>query len=87
MSIDSFPHTFYDIEIEHPDPSNEVHLVKILSIDGRRFTYELRAPLTDDAIAYIKSLLDAAVFGDLLIAEGPDGFDARESPHRLKRHS
>lgn len=87
MAIDSFPHPFYDIEVEHPDPVNEVHLVKILSIDGRRFTYELRASLTDDAIAYMKSLMDSAVFGDLLIERSAEGFEARESPLRLKKHS
>ena len=47
MSIESISHTFFDIEIEHLEPLDQLHLIKILSIDGRRFTYELRAPLTD----------------------------------------
>src|SRR5688572_20071935 len=59
---ESFSHTFFDIDVETVDPAGEVHLIKILSVDGRRFTYELRAALTEDAIVYIKSLMDAAVF-------------------------
>ncbi len=87
MATDSFPHTFYDIEIEHPEGTAEIHLVKILCIDGRRFTYELRAPLTEEAIAYIKTLIDAAVFGDLIITHSHEGFEAQESRTRLKKHS
>ena len=41
-------HTFYDFEIERIDSPDEIHLVKILAVDGRRFTYELRAPLLAD---------------------------------------
>src|SRR5438477_9739739 len=40
-------HTFFDIEIERVDSPDEIHLVKILAIDGRRFTYDLRPPLTE----------------------------------------
>jgi hypothetical protein len=87
MAIDSFPHPFYDIEIERLSVTDEIHLVKILSIDGRRFTYELRAPLTEEAITYIKSLIDAAVFGDLILEPSAEGLEARESPSRLKKHS
>ena len=87
MAIDSFSHPFYDIEIERLSVTDEIHLVKILSIDGRRFTYELRAPLTEDAIIFMKGLMDAAVFGDLIIEPFPDGLEARESPSRLKKHS
>jgi hypothetical protein len=87
MAIDSISHTFFDIDVEHVDESGELHLIKILSIDGRRFTYELRGPLTEEAVAYIKSLLDAVVFGDIIIEHGSEGFDARESPARLKKHS
>lgn len=83
--MDSFEHPFYDIEIEELDPDRR--LVKILSIDGRRFTYELRAPLSEEAIVYIKSLIDANVFGDLVIEYGPEGFDSHESRSRLRKHS
>ena len=80
-------HTFYDFEIERIDSPDEIHLVKVLAVDGRRFTYELRAPLTDEAVTYIKSLIDAVVFSDIVIERTDDGFDARESTARLKKHS
>ena len=80
-------HTFYDFEIERIGSPDEIHLVKILAVDGRRFTYELRAPLTDEAVTYIKSLIDAVVFSDIVIERTDDGFDARESTARLKKHS
>ena len=87
MGIESISHTFFDIEIEHLEPPDQIHLIKILSIDGRRFTYELRAPLTEDAVTYIKGLLDTVVFSDIVIELTSEGFEARESPHRLKKHS
>src|SRR5688572_27855999 len=83
-----FSHTFFDIEVETVDPIAEVSLVKILSVDGRRFTYELRGKLTDDSIAYMKSLMDAAVFSDLVIERTGEGeWESRESRTRLKWHS
>ena len=85
--MDSISHPFYDIEVERADAPDEVHLVKILSIDGRRFTYELRAPLTEEAVVYIKSVIDAVVFSDLIIECTAEGFAARESKGRLKKHS
>ncbi len=84
---ESFSHTFFDIDVETVDPVAEIHLVKILSVDGRRFTYELRGALTEDAIAYMKGLMDAAVFSDLLIERSAEGWEGRESPTRLKKHS
>jgi hypothetical protein len=87
MPIDSITHTFFDFEIERVHSPEEVHLVKILAVDGRRFTYELRAPLTEHAVAYIKSLIDAVVFSDLTIEHTAEGFDAREATTRLKKHS
>ena len=87
MAIDSIFHTFFDLDVEHVDGTGELHLIKILSIDGRRFTYEIRAPLTEEAVVYIKSLLDAVVFGDTIIEFSSGGFEARESQSRLKKHS
>ena len=87
MAIDSISQTFFDIDVEHVDEIGEVHLIKILSIAGQRFTYELRAPLTEEAVVYIKSLLDAVVFGDMIIELTSEGFEARESQARLKKHS
>jgi hypothetical protein len=87
VAIDSIFHTFFDIDVEHVDETGELHLIKILSIDGRRFTYELRAPLTEEAVTYIKHLLDAVVFGDMIIEPGSDGFEVREAKGRLKKHS
>jgi hypothetical protein len=84
---ESFSHTFFDIDIETVDTSGEVHLVKILSIDGRRFTYELRGAVTGDAITYMKGLMDAGVFSDLVIEPSPEGWEGRESPTHLKKHS
>ncbi len=85
--MDSLEHRFYDIEVEHLDTPDEVHLIKILSIDGRRFTYELHGPLSEEAIMYIKSMLDTAVFNDLIIESASQGFDSREAETRLKKHS
>ncbi|HEY2380164.1 MAG TPA: hypothetical protein VGK48_03180 [Terriglobia bacterium] len=87
MSIHSITHTFFDIELEPVDSPDESHLVKVLAVDGRRFTYELRAPLTEEAVNYIKSLLDAAVFNDVVIEPGNGEFEVREPVTRLKKHS
>ena len=85
--MQSFSHPFFDIEIEAENLEKEVWLVKILSIDGRRFTYELHGAVDAIAIDYMKELMDAAVFGDLVIERTPAGLDARESPSTLKKHS
>ena len=87
MSIHTITHTFFDIEVEPGSSPDESHLVKILSVDGRRFTYELRAPLTEEAVNYIKSLLDAVVFNDAVIESANGGFEVREPTTRLKKHS
>jgi len=88
MGIDSITHTFYDFEIEPVAGSpEEVHLVKVLSVDGRRFTYEVRGGLTEDVVVYIKSMIDAVVFSDLVIEKSDDGFEAREAGRTLKKHS
>jgi hypothetical protein len=87
MAIESIEHTFFDIELERLDSPQEIHLVKILSVDGRRFTYELRGALTEEAVAYIKSLMDAVVFYDVLIERTEDGYEVREPTTRLKKHS
>jgi hypothetical protein len=87
MGTDSISHTFYDFEIERLGSQEEISLVKILSVAGQRFTYEVRAPLTDEAVNYIKSLIDAVVFSDLVIERTEEGFEAREAPSRLKKHS
>src|SRR5262249_31705132 len=94
MAISSISYTFYDFEIERLKANfgaegspDEIHLVKILSIDGRRFTYEVRGELTEDAVAYIKHLIDSVVFSDIVISRTADGFEAQEAPTRLKKHS
>jgi hypothetical protein len=87
MAIHSISHTFFDIELEQISSPDESHLVKILSVDGRRFTYELRAPLTEEAVNYIKSLLDAVVFNDVVIESANGEFEVREPTTRLKKHS
>ena len=46
-----------------------------------------RAPVTEAAILYIKGLIDAVVFSDLIIEHSAEGFEARESTGRLKKHS
>ena len=89
MPIDNIEHTFFDFEVEHID-GTEQHLIKVLAVDGRRFTYQLTGPLDDHAVSYIKTVIDAACFGDMLI-ERTAGADAEfiitESPRRLKTHS
>ena len=87
MPIEPITHTFYDFEIERLDSPDDICLVKVLAVDGRRFTYELRAALTEDAVTFIKSLIDAVVFSDIVIERTGDGFEAREAAHRLKKHS
>ena len=87
MTIDSFEHPFYDIDIETIDPASELRLIKILSIDGRRFTYELHGPLDEAAILYIKSVIDAVCFSDMIIERSGSDFTIAESRHRLKKHS
>jgi hypothetical protein len=87
MAIESISHTFFDIELERVDSREDHHLVKILSVDGRRFTYDLRGPLNDEAVTYIKGLMDAVVFSDVVIEATPDGFEVHESKARLKKHS
>ncbi len=87
MASESISHPFFHIEVEPVNPPKEIYFIKILSIDGRRFTYELHAPLREDAILYIKSLLDAVVFSDLIIELTAGGFEARESRGPMKRHS
>jgi len=87
MHIRSISHTFYDFEIERVNSPAEIYLVKILCVDGRRFTYEVRAELTEEAVAYIKSLIDAVVFSDMVIETTAEGFEAREATTRLKKHS
>ena len=87
MAIHSISHTFFDFELEQVDSPDEVYLVKILSVDGRRFTYELRAALTEEAVNYIKSLLDAVVFNDVVIESVNGEFEDQESIGRLRKHS
>jgi len=87
MAIESFEHPFYDIEVETLDASAHLYLVKILSIDGRRFTYQLRGELDGTAIDYIRSVIDAVCFGDMLIERSGDDFKITESRQRLKKHS
>ena len=87
MGTESIFHTFYDFEIERVESPEEISLVKVLSVAGQRFTYELRAPLTDEAVTYIKSLIDAVVLSDLVIEQTGEGFEAREATTRLKKHS
>jgi hypothetical protein len=82
-----FSHTFFDVEIETIESAAQTHLVKILSVSGHRFTYELRGPLTPDAVAYMKGLLDTAVFSDLVIERSSEDWEARESRTHLKKHS
>ena len=85
--METFEHPFYDIEIETVDAASELYLIKILSVDGRRFTYQLQGKLDDDAVAYVKTVIDAACFGDMLIERKGLDFDIIESPKRLKKHS
>jgi hypothetical protein len=90
MAIPSITYTFYDFEVERLDPAsspNEIHLVKVLSVDGRRFTYEVHGELTEEAVAYIKTLIDAVVFSDMIVERTAEGFEAREALRTLKKHS
>jgi len=85
--MESFEHPFHDIEVEPADDTGNLHLIKILSIDGRRFTYELEGVLDEHAIAYIKSVIDAVCFSDMLIRRSGDEFDISPALQRLKKHS
>ena len=88
--MEFFEHPFYDIDIEKVDAGAGIEsewLVKILSVSAHRFTYLVRGVMDDSALAYMKSLLDSAVFGDMIIERGGEGWQASESPVRLKKHS
>ena len=87
MNIESFEHPFFDIDIELDESLDDTRLVKILSIDGRRFTYEFHGALDEAAVAYIKSVLDAACFSDMRIEHDGSDFQITESRRRLKKHS
>ena len=88
MAIPEIAYTFYDFEIEPIEHSQTAaYLVKVLSVDGRRFTYEVHGDLTEEAVTYIKSLIDAVVFSDMIVEKTADGFEAREATGRLKKHS
>jgi hypothetical protein len=87
MAVPEISHTFFDFEIEQVDSPEEIYLVKVLSVDGRRFTYEVHGDLSDEAVTYVKSLIDAIVFSDMVIEKTADGYEAREATTRLKRHS
>ena len=85
--METFEHPFYDIEIEALDEHGGLHLIKILSIDGRRFTYQLTGTLNAEAVDYVKTVIDAACFGDMLIVRDGSNFSITEAPRRLKKHS
>ena len=85
--MESFEHPFYDIEVETVDAAGELYLIKILSIDGRRFTYQLHGAFDEAAILYIKSVIDATCFSDMLIERSGLDFNITESRQRLKKHS
>jgi len=87
MENPSISYTFYDFEIERVESPDEIHLVKVLAVDGRRFTYEIHGQLTEAAVVYIKSLIDAVVFSDMVVEQTAEGFEAREAMKRLKKHS
>jgi len=87
MALKTFDHTFYDIDIETLDEAAGIHLIKILSVDGRRFTYQLLGELDEAAVGYIKSVIDANCFSDMLIERQGDEFNITESRQRLKKHS
>jgi hypothetical protein len=88
--MESFEHPFYDIDIEkveQPVGTEQEWLVKILSVSAHRFSYLVRGTPDDSTVEYIRSLLDAAVFGDMIIERRSEGWEASESPTRLKKHS
>ena len=87
VTTEPISHPFFHIEVEGLNTPDQIYLIKILSIDGRRFTYELRAALSEEAVEYVKTLLDAVVFNDLIIEWTGDGFEARETRENLKKHS
>ena len=87
MAVESFEHTFFDIDIEPVEAATDLYLIKILAVDGRRFTYQFHGLLDNTAVAYIKSVIDAACFADMLIERVDQDFQITDSPKRLKRHS
>ena len=87
VATQSISHPFFHIEVEGLNTPDRIYLIKILSIDGRRFTYQLRAALTEEAVEYVKTLLDTSVFSDLIIEWTGDGFEAHETRENLQKHS
>ena len=71
-------------------PSGTDRAAEVASASNADLIVNIQAdePLIDPAaIDYMKSLLDAAVFGDLVIERTEAGLEARESPTNLKKHS
>ena len=87
MALKTFEHTFYDIDIETLDEAAAIRLIKILSVDGRRFTYEFHGDLDEEAVSYIKSVIDANCFSDMVIERRGGEFIISESRQRLRKHS
>lgn len=78
---------FHDIEVEHHPEETGARLVKILSQDGQRFTYLLRAELDTTAAEFIRRMIGGGMNVDLLIERTEAGiFEAIESPEPLPRH-
>ena len=43
--VQPFSHPFFDVEIESGTGDGQAYFVKVLSVSGHRFTYELHGPL------------------------------------------
>ena len=63
-------HPYHHIELEPIDDPPDSILIKILSMDGRRFTFLFRGELTEDAVDFVKQTIEGGAIQDLWIELG-----------------
>ena len=86
MPVRDLIHRYHDIEIEAERDPDGPHLVKVLALDGRRFTYRVKTGLDEETVAFIRRMIDSGMRSDLVI-ERIDGQFRAESPvGSLKKH-
>ena len=79
-------HQYHHIELEPIDDPPDSVLIKILSLDGRRFTYRFEGELTEDAVDFVKQTIEDGAIQDLWIERVEGKFRFRDPPKVLKKH-
>ncbi len=79
-------HPYHHIQLEPIDDPPDSVLIKILSIDGRRFTFLLHSELTEEAVDFVKHTIEGGAIQDLWIERIEGKFELRDPPKPLKKH-